>query len=37
MTGSLRRIVGTGGAATAVALAWLTPMAYAGISLNGID
>jgi hypothetical protein len=37
LTRSLRLIIGTVVAATAVGLAWLTPMVYAGISLNGID
>jgi hypothetical protein len=37
MTRSLRLIVGTLVAAAAAGLAWLTPMVYAGMSLNGLD
>ena len=37
MTRSLRLIVATVLAATAVGIAWLTPVVYAGITLNGLD
>jgi hypothetical protein len=37
MTRALRCIVGAVVAATAVGLVWLTPVVFAGISLNGID
>jgi hypothetical protein len=37
MSRSLRFIVGTVVAATAVGLVWLTPVVFAGIILNGID
>jgi len=37
MTRSLRLIVGTIIAGTAVGLAWLTPVILAGITFNGLD
>jgi hypothetical protein len=37
MTRSLRLVVGTVIAATAVGLVWLTPVILAGVTFNGID
>ena len=37
MTRSLRLVIGTVVAATAVGAAWLTPVVYAGITLNALD
>ncbi len=37
MTRSLRLIIGSLVAATAVGAAWLTPLVYAGIVATGVD
>jgi hypothetical protein len=37
MTRSLRLMIGAVVAATAVGLAWLTPVILAGITFNGLD